>query len=137
MATDARREAGVPSLFSPSWSKALWWRNTIHHQGLWAPRAWFDELPFDASLKVLGDYAWLLDMKLRHKPLECHPQWTLALVGSGGLSRLFHASLYFEEWRMKQAERPSGEVGSGRLVAAKWAFKQSSKVANSLSIHVW
>ena len=133
VATDARREAGVPSLFSPSWSKALWWRNTIHHQGLWAPRAWLNELPFDASLKVLGDYAWLLDMKLRHKPLECHPQWTLAQVGSGGLSRQFHASLYFEEWRMKQGRTPLPvRLAQAVWLPAKWAFKQSSKVANSL-----
>ena len=133
VATDARREPGVPSLFSPSWGEALWWRNTIHHQGLWAPRAWLKEMPFDASLKVLGDYAWLLDMKLRHKPLECHPQWTLAQVGSGGLSRQFHASLYLEEWRMKQGRMPLPvRLAQAIWLPAKWAFKQSSKVAKSL-----
>ena len=133
VATDARREAGVPSVFSPSWGNTLWWRNTIHHQGLWAPRAWLEELPFDASLKVLGDYAWLLDMKLRHKPLECHPQWKLAQVGSGGLSRQFHASLYMEEWRMKQGRMPLPvRLAQAVWLPAKWAFKQSSKVANSL-----
>ena len=38
-------EPGVPARFEPDWGEALTWRNTMHHQGLVAPKAWLEAHP--------------------------------------------------------------------------------------------
>ena len=131
--TDDAREAGVPERFIPRWDGSMWWRNAIHHQGLLAPRHWLTEHPFDPSFRVLGDYAWLLDMKRQGKQVKCMPSCEVAEVGSGGLSRRFHAALYMEEWRAKRSRLPLLPLLIHPLwLPAKWAFKQCSSVFRSL-----
>ena len=131
--SDNAREAGVPERFTPRWDRSMWWRNAIHHQGLLAPRHWLTDHPFDATFRILGDYAWLLDMKRQSKRVTCVPDCEVARVGSGGLSRRFHAALYMEEWKAKQSRLPLlPRLAQPLWLPAKWSFKQCSRVLKSL-----
>lgn len=130
--TDDAREAGVPERFIPRWDGSMWWRNAIHHQGLLAPRPWLTDHPFDPTFRILGDYAWLLDMKRQGKRVTCVPDCEVAEVGSGGLSRRFHAALYMEEWKAKQSRLPLlPRLVQPLWLPAKWTFKQCSRVLRS------
>ena len=121
-------EPGVPKRFVPRWGKELTWRNTIHHQGLLAPRSWFVETPFDVSLKVLADYAWLLQQRNTGSAIECMPDITLAYAESQGLSRQFNWPLYLEEWKVKSRALHGWRRWLQLLwLPAKWLFKQMSK----------
>ena len=122
------REPGVRAVFEPKRGSSLTWRNSLHHQGLVVPKTWLQATPFDPSLRVLGDYAWLLDMRTEGRTMKCHPEIMLAEVPGGGLSRQFNAALYREEWRVKRT-RLAGWERPAQLVwlPAKWAFKLVSK----------
>ena len=121
------REPGVPARFRPRWGAALTWRNTIHHQGLLAPKSWLIETPFDESLKVLSDYAWLLDQRNLRHDIVCHANIRLAQVPGGGLSRSFVPRLYIEEWRMKRPRLAFQHQATHVIwLPLKWAFKQMS-----------
>lgn len=123
-------EPGVPDKFTPEWDARLTWRNTVHHQGLWAPREWLVAQPFDTTCKVLGDYAWLLDRHRFGQPVECLPGVCLARVEAQGASRQFTPALYLEEWRVKSSRLPWGaRLAHVVWLPAKWAFKQVSKAA--------
>ena len=121
-------EPGVPERFIPRWGAPLTWRNSIHHQGLVAPTSWLLKTPFDSSIQVLGDYAWLLDQRHLGMHVECHPEQVIAEVASAGRSRNFNLALYAEEWRVKR-RRLTFFPRMAHLVwlPLKWAFKQMSK----------
>lgn len=123
-------EPGVPARFEPNWGGKLTWKNTMHHQGLVAPRAWLERHPFDTSLNILGDYAQMLDWRNEGRLVTCHSERTLCHVAPAGLSRKFNAALYQEEWRMKKARlRGPRRWAQPLWLVAKWAFKQVSTVA--------
>ena len=123
-------EPGVPARFEPDWGEALTWKNTMHHQGLVAPKAWLEGHPFDPSLKTLGDYAQMLEWRNKGHLVTCHSERTLCHVAPAGLSRKFNAALYQEEWRMKKARlRGPRRWAQPLWLVAKWAFKQVSTVA--------
>ena len=123
-------EPGVPDRFEPDWGVALTWKNTMHHQGLVAPKAWLDDAPFDTSLNTLGDYAQMLEWRTMGRHVKCHPERTLCHVAPAGLSRTFNAALYHEEWRMKRARLRGPQLWAQPFwLVAKWAFKQVSTVA--------
>lgn len=126
-------EPGVPSEFVPRWDWRLMWRNTIHHQGFWIPRSWLVERPLDTSFPVLGDYAWLLQLRHSQAPVACHPHVVIARVQAGGHSRQFTPSLYLEEWRIKRQHLPRvWMLAQAFWLPLKWAFKLSSKTLRSL-----
>ena len=123
-------EPGVPARFEPNWSKKLTWKNTMHHQGLLAPRAWLERHPFDTSLNILGDYAQMLEWRNMGHHVACHPEQVLCRVAPAGLSRTFNVALYREEWRMKRARLRGPRLWAQPFwLVAKWAFKQVSTVA--------
>lgn len=126
-------EPGVPATFVPEWGTNLTWRNTMHHQGVIVPRHWLVDHPFDVQYKVLGDYAWMLDMRKSGRTIACHLDKTLARVASKGLSRQFNKALYLEEWRMKRTRLAGRQLWAQPFwLCAKWAFKQVSKTRRSL-----
>ncbi|MGB1075141.1 MAG: glycosyltransferase [Flavobacteriales bacterium] len=120
----ADREAGVPDVIRPKWGYRLMWQNTIHHQGLLSPRSWFDEAPFDESMRVLADYKWVLERWLEGRKMTPSSS-PLTTCASGGLSRQFNSALYHEEWSFKRKLLP---LWAGWLhliwLPAKFAFKK-------------
>ena len=121
-------EPGVPHLFSPAWDGSLLWKNTVHHQGLVAPKSWLVANPMPMDCRVLGDYAWLLDRWREGVVVACSPNVVLAKVQPGGLSRAFTASLYMEEWSVKRTRTPWWVLACHTVWRPlKWAFKQMSK----------
>ena len=123
-------EPGVPDRFEPDWGVKLTWKNTMHHQGLVAPRAWLESHPFDPSLNILGDYAQILEWRKMGHHVACHPERILCRVAPAGLSRTLNVALYREEWRIKRARLEGPRLWAQPLwLVAKWAFKQVSTVA--------
>ena len=123
-------ESGVPARFEPTWGETLTWKNTMHHQGLVAPRKWLEGHPFDTTLNVLGDYGQMLEWRNVGHHIACHPERTLCRVAPAGLSRSFNAALYKEEWRMKKKRLRGPRLWAQPFwLLAKWAFKQVSTVA--------
>ena len=123
-------EPGVPARFEPDWGETLTWKNTMHHQGLLAPKAWLEAHPYDTSLNTLGDYAQMLEWRTEGHHVMCHSGHPLCHVAPAGLSRNFNAALYQEEWRMKRTRLRGPRLWAQPLwLVAKWAFKQVSTVA--------
>ena len=99
--TSNDREAGVPAHYPARWDASMVWRNTTHHQGVLYARSVIQAHRFDASLRVLADYA--LHLELWSKNMETQIQdVTWSEAASGGLSRKFDARLYREEWQFKR-----------------------------------
>lgn len=98
---DDQREGGVPARYLARWDSSMRWRNTTHHQGILYQRSLIQTHAFDSSFRVLADYALHLSMWANGVQAELHDE-TWSHVASGGLSRAFHSSLYWEEWRMKK-----------------------------------
>ena len=105
------REGGVPARYPARWDSSMQWRNTTHHQGVLYRRDLIQSCTFDPSFRVLADYALHLSLWTQGIDVAIHEE-TWSQVASGGLSRVFHARLYWEEWKMKK------EVLSGWI---KWA----------------
>ncbi len=123
-------EPGVPARFEPAWDEGLCWKNTMHHQGLLAPRVWLERHPFDTNLNVLGDYGQMLEWRNMGHHVACHPEGILCRVAPAGLSRTFNKTLYQEEWRMKKKRLRGPQLWAQPFwLLAKWAFKQVSTVA--------
>lgn len=99
--TGEDREGGVPAHYPARWDGSMVWRNTTHHQGVLYARSLIQAHTFDASLRVLADYAMHLEMWTNEEAAKVHP-FTWARAASGGLSRQFDAQLYLEEWRFKR-----------------------------------
>ena len=122
---DKTRETGVPDQYPARWDASMCWRNTTHHQGVLYPRELIQSEHFDANIKVLADYALHLKLwsngnaaKLNHAP------W--AQVASGGISRAFTSSLYFEEWRFKRSVLKGWRLWAQPFwLILKYSFKKS------------
>lgn len=124
------REPGVPSHYPARWDRSLWLRHTVHHQGIWYPANLLPLPPFDAGLRVLGDYDLHLHLFQAGLPAQCHPKrW--ARVVPNGISRQFDWALYREELRIKW-RRLSLPVAAAMtpLVAGKWVYKRWKRRRN-------
>lgn len=99
--TSEDREGGVPAHYPARWDESMIWRNTTHHQGVLYARTLIQAHRFDASLRVLADYALHLTLWSKQEPARVQDE-TWAVAASGGLSRKFDVGLYAEEWRFKR-----------------------------------
>lgn len=124
------REPGVPEIRLPVWSEELIWRNTVHHQGTFAPRNLLLQKPFDPRFKVLADYHWILQAFLNGSQAIVHEGSPIAMAASGGLSRQFTPQLYREEWALKR-ELLSGKwqlLAMPFVLLGKWGFKRWARL---------
>ncbi|GAA4816294.1 glycosyltransferase family 2 protein [Litoribaculum gwangyangense] len=87
-------------LFKPLWSKQIWLKNTLPHQGMFYHRSLFEKQCYDTKYKVLGDYAFNLNLWRRHVPVLIIDT-IIATCGTQGLSKCYNWSLYKEEITLK------------------------------------
>lgn len=91
----------VPEVYHNKMTTALYWRNTMHQQGVLYQRRVFENFRFDETCKVLADYD--LHLKLLEDHASYHKvEVTIAKCSAGGLSKRFKAGLYREELKIKR-----------------------------------
>lgn len=96
-------------------SKTLWLKNTIHHQGTFYKRDIFKINFYDESYSVLADYKLNLEL-FRKKIVSINTNILIANCGDQGISKKFKWSLYKEDIRLKT------EVSSGIFKPFFWAI---------------
>lgn len=96
-------------------SKMLWFKNTIHHQGTFYKRDIFKNNFYDESYSVLADYKLNLEL-FRKKIASINTNILIAHCGDQGISKKFNWSLYKEDIRLKT------EVSSGIFKPFFWAI---------------
>ncbi|MFN0032162.1 MAG: glycosyltransferase family 2 protein [Flavobacteriales bacterium] len=91
----------VPDTQQNSFSKKLYWKNTMHQQGVFYHYSLFKSFRFREDLKVLADYDFHL--KLLYDGEHCFSiSVVVAHCGSAGLSKQFNRALYLEELKVKR-----------------------------------
>jgi glycosyltransferase involved in cell wall biosynthesis len=92
-----KRNSGI---FKPCWSKKLWIRNTVHHQGIFYKNELLKQNNFNIKYKRLSDYA--LNIKFYKMGVKTENiDRTIALCGTKGVSKNFDWKLYKEEIDLK------------------------------------
>lgn len=86
--------------FKSSFSRLLWYKNTLHHQSVFYRRSLFSKTSYDTNFKILGDYQ--LNLKLfKSKVAFKQLRVVVAICGEEGVSKNYNWSLYKEEIRLK------------------------------------
>ncbi len=90
-------------LVKPEWSKKLWIRNTLHHQGIIYRRELLIKNMFPLRYKRLSDYA--LNLKLYKQGIDVKIlDRIITLCGTKGVSKIYDKNLYREEVDLKVTE---------------------------------
>jgi glycosyltransferase involved in cell wall biosynthesis len=91
----------IPKVYKNKFSKAMYWKNTMHHQGVFYRAGIFNETKFDEQYHILGDYQ--LHLRLLNLKLQYTYQDTFIAICDGqGISKKFNTQLYGEEIRLKK-----------------------------------
>lgn len=95
------KQSLVPLQHVSSFSKKLYWKNTLHQQGVLYHRDLFAQFRFNTNYKVLADYDLHLRLLNEKAASTCVPI-TVARCAAQGLSKRFNWSLYKEELTIKR-----------------------------------
>ena len=95
----------VPTNYENTFSSGLYWRNTLHHQGILYHKRIFDTYTFNAKYKILADYELNLRLFLTNTKVY-HCQLFIAKSFAGGISKQFTNALYDEEIEFKNELLP-------------------------------
>ncbi|MCF8272439.1 MAG: glycosyltransferase [Flavobacteriaceae bacterium] len=87
-------------LIKPIWSKKIWIRNTLPHQGMFYHNSIFKEKRYDINYRVLGDYAFNLNLWKSQVPILISNN-IIATCGTQGFSKKYNLALYKEEILLK------------------------------------
>jgi putative colanic acid biosynthesis glycosyltransferase len=91
----------VPLQHVSSFSKKLYWKNTLHQQGVLYRRDLFAHFRFNTNYKVLADYDLHLHL-FNEKAASTSVPITVARCAAQGLSKRFKWNLYREELTIKR-----------------------------------
>jgi len=86
-----------------SWSKKLWIKNSIHHQGVFYKRELFSNLKYDLKYNILADHALNLILFKKGIGVKIIDD-IIALCGTNGQSKNYSWDLYKEEITLKIGE---------------------------------
>jgi len=118
--TDAR----IPSEYGGTPGPQLYWRNTLHHQGILYHKSVFDQHRFDSDLRILGDYALNLELYQEKTPWQSCDT-LLSICDARGLSKNFGWALYKEEIKLKLRRLPPWAFVLNLIwVPLKFAYKR-------------
>ena len=87
-------------LITPLWSKIIWLRNTMPHQGMFYHKSVFANKRYDTGYKILGDYAFNLNL-WKEQVCVLILENIIATCGTQGLSKRYNWALYKEEITLK------------------------------------
>lgn len=104
-----RHSNNIREVYQNNLSKSLFWRNTIHHQGIIYNKEILMKNPFNTSYNILADYD--LNLKLLNKRITfTYKDILISQSNAGGVSKDFTKKLYKEELKLKKEHLP------------KWAY---------------
>ena len=89
-------------VFTSSWSKTIWFKNTLHHQSLFYKSTLFNQGTFDTSYAILADYHFNLQL-FKSDIKTASIDEVIAVCATGGHSKNYSWKLYREEIRLKSA----------------------------------
>jgi len=92
-----KRRKGI---VKPSWSKKIWLKNTLHHQGIFYNKSILKDQVFNIKYKILADYALNLKLWKLNTPVLIIDK-IIAKCGTEGLSKKYNWTLYKEEVNIK------------------------------------
>ena len=87
-------------LFESSWSIKLWFKNSLHHQGVFYRRRLFNTRKYNIDYKILADYDFNLELFKRREKVLLVDQ-IIALSKTEGISKNYNWALYKEEIDLK------------------------------------
>jgi glycosyltransferase involved in cell wall biosynthesis len=87
-------------LFEPSWSKKMWLKNTLHHQGVFYKRELFSIQKYALNYQILSDYDFNLKMFRSNKKVQIINQ-IISISRTEGISKNYNWQLYKEEIDLK------------------------------------
>jgi putative colanic acid biosynthesis glycosyltransferase len=91
----------TPTAHRSVWSNLIYWKHTLHQQGVLYNRRCFQKKQFQIEYKVLGDYALHLQLRKQHvRPY--HTNIRISKCDGNGLSKQFNWGLYAEELKLKK-----------------------------------
>jgi len=90
-------------LFTSSWSKKLWIKNSLHHQSLFYRKKLFTSRKYSLKYKILADYAFNLRLYKKGIKIKMVDK-TIAVCRTTGLSKQYNWNLYKEEIELKTEE---------------------------------
>ena len=96
----------IPSNYQNKISPLIYFKNTLHHQGILYHANIFKLNKFDEKLSVLADYKLNLELILSKIEVYNLP-FQIALCNGSGVSKKFTKQLYKEEKRIKKALFPT------------------------------
>lgn len=84
----------------PSWSRKMWVKNTLHHQGVFYKRGLYKEHYYTLQYAILADYA--LNLNLYEKGVQALMiNQIIAVCGTDGMSKEHRWKMYQEEIDLK------------------------------------
>jgi putative colanic acid biosynthesis glycosyltransferase len=95
----------VPTIYENTLSSGLFWKNTLHHQGILYHKRIFDTYTFNTKYEILADYELNLRLFLANTKAY-HSQLFIAKSFAGGISKQFTHALYDEELTFKNELLP-------------------------------
>jgi len=95
----------VPTIHHCKFDRTLYWKNSLHQQGVFYHRSLFHSFRFRTQFKVLADYDFHLHL-LYYEVNALEVNCTVAICEAQGLSKQFAQSLYKEEWTIKKERLP-------------------------------
>ena len=114
-------------LHRPSFPKGMFWKHTLHQQGVIYKRSLFQERAFNRDYKILGDYEFHFHLKNKNVKVE-YVNETVALCDANGLSKRYVWKLYAEEIRLKREHLNTLEwLSAVPFVISKYLFKKLTK----------
>jgi glycosyltransferase involved in cell wall biosynthesis len=114
-------------LHRPSFPKGMFWKHTLHQQGVIYKRSLFQERAFNTEYKILGDYEFHFHLKNKNVKVE-YVNETVSQCDANGLSKRYVWKLYAEEIRLKKNHLNTLEwLLVLPFVISKYVFKNLTK----------
>jgi len=95
----------IPEVYNNTFSSMLYWRNTLHHQGVFYHEHIFERFLYNQQFPILADYALNIQLYLEGVKAQ-HSKQLIALSNADGLSKQFSQILYQEELALKKELLP-------------------------------
>ena len=111
----------------PSFPNGMFWKHTLHQQGVIYKRSLFQERTFNTDYKILGDYEFHFHLKNKNVKVE-YMNETVAHCDANGLSKRYVWKLYKEEICLKNEYLNAVQMlVAVPFIVSKYLFKKLTK----------
>lgn len=90
-------------IITPAWSKKIWIKNTLPHQGVFYNMCVFQDARYSFDYDILADYAFNLCLYKKNTNVKVVDA-IISICGANGVSKNYNWSQYQEEIKLKTTE---------------------------------